>query len=174
MGLGARSKHLKIYFILFLCSFALGQVFSGHSLAQSTFPAHDIEIDGPANCRDKIKGKILKSIPNGTSVKALNRIETNGIWYQVSYEGTTCWTSFKNVKDTLDYPSAELIEALDKQPTAKNTKLNEVKLPNDQNAANFLLDNDPCFLVKFPSDASLADEAKRRCEKLNASDKKRR
>jgi hypothetical protein len=162
----------KNLLILILISITMGSVFSEHAFAKKVFPVHEVVIDGPANCRDKINGKILKSIPNGVTVKALSMDESHGHWYQVSFEGTECWTSSKNVHDGLDYPSDEFIKALDKMETDTTTKFNDVKLPDGQSSANFMLEKDPCFLVKHPSDASLLEEAKRRCDKLNESKKK--
>ncbi len=162
----------KNLLILFLISITLGSVLSVHSFAKNEFPVHKVQIHGPANCRDEINGKILISVPNGTRVKALNRIETHGTWYEISYEGTTCWTSSQNVNDGLDYPSDELNEALEKLPTDSTLKFSDLKLPDGESVDRFMLEKDPCFIVKFPSDESLVKEAKRRCDKLKAIEKK--
>jgi|GEM_PF-4053568 len=58
-----------------------------------------VVIDGPANCREKPKGKILHKLPDQLSTQA-SKVE--GEWLLVNFEGKACWTHKKNIKAPLD------------------------------------------------------------------------
>lgn len=66
---------------------------------------------------------------------------------------------------TLHAKTAEEIKRLDELPES-TMKSSEVVLPNGEKNDHFLLKNDPCFLVKFPSDdENINKKAKERCKK---------
>lgn len=52
-------------------------------------------VDGPANCREKPKGKIVSSIPDLAKVNIRERKED---WYRVEFNGKECWTIRNNLR----------------------------------------------------------------------------
>ncbi len=64
-------------------------------------------ISGPVNCRDKPRGKVVKSIPDREKVTVLGR---SGDWFEVRFGSTTCWTVKKNLKvaPAIPVPSEEI------------------------------------------------------------------
>lgn len=137
--------------------FAVIGVAAGQSAqSKATFPIHEIEIDGPANCRDKPKGKVLQSISNGTKAKAIGCTDRCKGWYHLSIGKVKCWTHSKNVKDYLDYPTEKQNALLDSLETVGGS-------PAASGSTAYLLEHDPCFLVEHPSDEKTTVEAKRRC-----------
>jgi hypothetical protein len=52
-------------------------------------------VDGPANCREKPKGKIVSSIPDLAKVNIRGREED---WYRVEFNGKECWTIRNNLR----------------------------------------------------------------------------
>jgi hypothetical protein len=93
----------------------------------------DVAIHGPANCREKLNGKILRSLPDQTKVDVLER---SGDWYQVRLGTMTCWTAKQNLRsdpkdpipsskvcgDSLSEEDNEFLESL----SVKNPPLSEM------------------------------------------------
>lgn len=52
-------------------------------------------VDGPANCRETPKGKIVSSIPDLAKVNIRERKED---WYRVEFNGKECWTIRNNLR----------------------------------------------------------------------------
>ena len=129
----------------------------------------DYYINGPANCREKPNGKILKSLPDAVTVKFL---QSNRNWFKIDYNGTKCWTFKSNI--TIVDNSEEVgltdkdLEVLENAKT-ENAQFKDLKLPDGTNTSEWLLKNDPCSLVKTPSGGiELQTKAKIACDAKNS------
>ncbi len=136
-------------------------VYAGHFWENS--PAI---INGPANCREKPNGKILRSIKDRKSVSL---IEEKGDWFYLLHGSVKCWTYKNNIAVILDPALSDADQKiLDSLPSVEPPKLSEITLENGVSVADTLLKYDPCFLLKYPTvDANLAAQAQEKCNTKN-------
>jgi hypothetical protein len=87
----------------------------------------DVTIDGPANCRDKPQGKIIKSMANGEKVTV---VDQKGDWLEVRSKNMTCWTFKTNLKlPTNESVSSEKFYG-DSLSEEDNDFLESISVPN--------------------------------------------